>query len=136
MLETWDFVILCLKAWDWVTGRKKRNFVLARNGFVYKGSGLFGLLTIVLTTIRSMERSSCSDPNPGSQCSYDGNRTYLQEWTNVGIFEQTWECLAIGFELMWMAYKTHKLAPVEVGYICVDDETGKPMACPKDSQGH
>ena len=87
MLETWDLVLFCLKIWDWLTGKNKRNFVLARNGFVYKGSGLFGFLTIVLTTIRSVERTSCSDPNPGSQCSYDGNRTYLQEWTNVGIYE-------------------------------------------------
>jgi hypothetical protein len=135
MLSLWDFVVLVLKVFDWFRGNGAQNNILVRNGFVYKGSAAVGLLTIILTAIRSNGRTSCSDAYPGSQCSYDKNPTYMENWINAGIETDTWDCVMIGIELMWMAFKTHKLAPVEFGYICVDQETGEPIACPTKETG-
>ena len=129
MLEFWDFTVLCIRFYDWVTGNSDNNWVLGHNGFVYKGSAMVGLMTLVLSYLRSKNRTSCSEPNPGSRCSYDVNPTYKQQWINRGIYEETIDCLAAGFELLFLAWKTHAFAPVDFEYICVDPETGEPMAC-------
>jgi hypothetical protein len=95
MLAVWDVTVSVLGILHLISGSED-SFVMSLGGLVYKGSALVGLLTIILTIIRSTQRTSCSDAEVGTQCSNDVNPTNLQQWVGSGIRRQTLDCLTLG----------------------------------------